>query len=462
MSGRTPKERSLTAALLATVPKLLVLWGIANVGYFSTLFSKYLKPILASSSCSSIQPDTTPILYSSLYAKALDWQANQAASQVRMVAIRQEQTDLQLNVCKGREYLAHLVRAVDAAGPSVIVLDKYFDANACLSSPASTDDLIKAVTSATARVVIGESVTTSEQDKQSDCLTLNNELPFEGAQVSHGLIALNVNKEQIPLEWPVLPSGKASFEGESSIQPTLALKAAELAAPELHGWFQTLRKDERSPFAQFSMHPKCALPSLDIVCRHTSADIQADLGLHCPAAIAGKSDMTDLRGKVVVIGSENVSDRQFVVGNHLWGFELQARYINALLTGSYLRNPPFVVIVLLLLTFFAGLNLPFLWNVGKTSRSLSDVSFNYQSIHAFCSATGRLGSPSRKRAWRLLYPPLFVVISTIGFLLAKQLPPFLILITILSCYVHIVLTELNRQLKKKAVPEHSKALTAKA
>ena len=50
-----------------------------------------------------------------------------------------------------------------------------------------------------------------------------------------------------------------------------------------------------------------------------------------------------LRGKVVLIGSENDLDRAAVLDESMYGYELQARYVAALLGHAYLREWPLLL-----------------------------------------------------------------------------------------------------------------------
>jgi hypothetical protein len=55
---------------------------------------------------------------------------------------------------------------------------------------------------------------------------------------------------------------------------------------------------------------------------------------------SGPAPHLKLLGKVVLIGAEDERDHWPVLDSRMWGFELQARYIQVMLSGSYLRGLP--------------------------------------------------------------------------------------------------------------------------
>lgn len=293
--------------------------------------------------CEPVSVDATPFQYERVYPWMMHWRlGTQASGRVAVVFIPEEMTEVQQNLCRGRAYMARLIDTLVAERPAALVLDKYFSDKSCLADETEKHEtalLQRAVQGAVAAgipVVVGEATGDLETKQDRTCLVKKTDsLPFAGTQ--SGLTKLNRNREQIPLRWRVFDTALS----KAGDPPSFAMRAATVAAGSALEQRVALHGD-RQPYARLDV-------SIDSV---SSGDL-----------LSGKVPSGTLRKKVVVIGSQSrVMDRWVVLGVARWGYELQADYIDALVSGQYLRAVPSLMVVALLVVFVGILEgVPFVW-----------------------------------------------------------------------------------------------------
>jgi hypothetical protein len=76
--------------------------------------------------------------------------------------------------------------------------------------------------------------------------------------------------------------------------------------------------------------------STQVLCRAGTQEMRSRWSLDC----SGTPSTAPLAGKIVLIGSEDLADQKIVLGSKVWGYDLQGRYMQALLSGAYLRELP--------------------------------------------------------------------------------------------------------------------------
>ncbi len=292
---------------------------------------KFLEP-----ACEMKDSPPKSLIYEGAYRFLLHAVSHDASYQVSVVDIPLDLEEVQTNLCVGRAFMADMLRAIATQHPAEIVIDKFYSPNGCSKEPASTDDLMHVMRTLGVPVVVGESTDIATQDANEDCLVRKPQLDFEAPNVHHGLTRMNIDLERIPLEWQVLREDGS--QAKPDVVDSLAWKAVRVYDPTYAAGarIQSLIDSGRHPYANLNMNlPQQTATSL--LCTAGTPEMQERWSLSCN----GTMQRENLLGKVVLIGSENARDQRSVQGSRIWGFELQARYIEALLSGRYLRAMPF-------------------------------------------------------------------------------------------------------------------------
>ena len=145
------------------------------------------------------------------------------------------------------------------------------------------------------------------------------ELPIP--ESNSGLLRLDADTRRIPLSWPVIQQ-----DGTVKDEDTLAwitAKAADASALET-AQLQRARRGAEQPFS--TMTKLNTFSALRIVCGEgakPTVDWQA-----CTSA----ERMNDINGAIVVIGDHNgETDQHSTIGGLIYGVDLQANYVAALL-----------------------------------------------------------------------------------------------------------------------------------
>ena len=257
------------------------------------------------------------------------------------------------NACDGRRLFSLLIPSIASYGPRVIAIDKFYSEDACADQ--SINDNFRQVINQVARtipVVVGlaaqEPEPSAEKNPNGDCLTLIQPLGFTGpfratrvstpGQVHLGLTRLNENTLQVPLAWAVRDAGDKKL----TLIPGFALTAAEQADQSLARNSYITRyaaepEQRHHPFASFAK----GMPSwsvMDILCSSPDDILSAH---HLGTCVGRRKQSVSLEDKVVVIGEHVPSDLQPFPGGSKYGMELQASYIDALVSRRFLRELPY-------------------------------------------------------------------------------------------------------------------------
>jgi hypothetical protein len=159
-------------------------------------------------------------------------------------------------------------------------------------------------------------------------------LDFGAANVRHGITRLNPQKEKVPLQWNVLsanPEGSNASAAKADSLPWAAVEAYDADYAHRRR-LQALLGTGRHPYANLNL-PLARTTSTELLCDAGTPAMRQRWALSC----TGPAQHLNLLGKVVVIGAEDDRDRWPVLDSMRWGFELQATYIQVMLSGSYLR-----------------------------------------------------------------------------------------------------------------------------
>jgi CHASE2 domain-containing sensor protein len=270
---------------------------------------------------------------------------------------QREPGELFANICRQRVFMARLIQKLQTAGPSLIVIDKYFSPDSC-PDPADPGNqmLGQAISTSNIPIVLGIHTLDSEQLKlrgplsQSDeaglktaGLVVSPSLQFTNPSglVSYGLVRLNHDNRKIPLEWLVYQSRSdlAALDHHTVVLPTLSLVAAEQVDPNLsgEGKIKHLLSRGEHPYTGFlSQNEIPTFSALDLVCGpqfSSSSDWQR-------CELSDYKNQT-IRNHIVIIGnSTDDHDIDPSVIGLVPGVVLQANYIESLLDDRFLKPVP--------------------------------------------------------------------------------------------------------------------------
>lgn len=334
--GLRRARRIFSRVAYAVVALLLIAWEVQE-GHLYQSNSCDLR-----TTASSESPLMTP-----LYRRVLAMANMKDSQQVSLVAIEAQLAEVQANVCLARGFTADLLQAVAAQGPAVIAIDKFYGKSSCAPGDPDTAKLLKTIASLKVPVVVGASTHNSEQNNLTSCLVLTDQLfvpvaggrgttaEAGGAVVHTGLTRLNEDPLKIPLVWPVFATDGDSKIANDDSGNSLPLVTTQLANPSLTSTknFQNLINSPQQPYANVN-DPLEEQTATNLLCAAGSSDAVKRWGLNC----TGHVKPVDLKGKVVVIGAQSSTDSYSVMDRDMYGFELQAHYIAALLGGAYLRD----------------------------------------------------------------------------------------------------------------------------
>jgi uncharacterized membrane protein YphA (DoxX/SURF4 family) len=397
-------------------PRALVLRLVLGVVYLVALSGlivwEYRDHLDLGSSCQSADTAAKPAFYTYPYRRFLDWAHADSASEVSVVAIPSNLEDIQNNVCLARSYLADMLRSIALQHPAEIVIDKFYGPTACVSSPQSTAELLSVVQSLSVPVIIGESTNKTDTQVDGSCLVRKPQLDFQASNVRHGLTRVNVDSEKVPLQWSVLPSEPATPAAAPAQPHPQDLDSLSWAAVKAYDpafaqrpRIQALIDTGRHPYAKLTVD----LPretSTDLLCDAGTPAMRQRWSIACP----GPGHRINLLGRVVVIGAEEESDRRTTLGMDLWGVDLQARYIQAMLSGSYLRSLPLWVSF----SLFAG----FIFIIEGLPTLMEAFRPHWRNHPLFSRAFQR-----RRYVWVLFWSVIVIVLSTVIALALGYLPP---------------------------------------
>ena len=409
------------------------------------------------SSCEAAHADETPWLYDYVYPHLTSLLLRKSSDEVAVVYVPEDLSEVQQNVCRGRAYLTALIDLVQAQRPAAIVLDKFFSNSTCMNDEKESNDtasLQTAVSQAVAAgvpVVAGEATDAANVEAGESCLVRKADFDFFHATPNfpYGLTKLNANREQIPLAWRVLagqpsPSTPRLDPQAVPLLESLALTTAKIVEkdPGASSRLQSLTGLPRQPYTRLLPLQHSVRSDQLLCCRvdHGGRDATPSSRVYTTYRAHGALPFP-VRGKVVLIGSQSVADQRLVLGKKRWGYELQAAYIEALLSGSYLKAVPG--------PWIFGLSVFFL-------LILEAVPASAEFLH--CERHVHVPSGVRKpELWLWIWSPLFIAVLFACCAVGGYLPP-------LSVIMGVVLTWLARALfngmeyfQKQSVPDRKES-----
>jgi CHASE2 domain-containing sensor protein len=411
------KKHKLLAKILVglaylAIGVLLVGWELQEQGY---LFS--------SDDCNlRSTPQVENPLMDPLYGAILSLTTSGTSDRVSVVAIDSSLQVIQQNVCPAREFTADLIAAIAAQGPAAIAIDKFYGESACPPGDKGTAALQEAVASLhtpTLNIPLVVGASTHEAPPASaaaSCIVLTPQLDL-GSGIHRGLTRLNWDVLKLPLRWPVLlhdNDTQASVGPESESFSLVAARQADPALLQSASFTRTLDSAQQ-PYANVS----------GVLQRQTATDllctVAPDKAKNWNMDCTGHNTRFDLHNKVVVIGAESDSDYPAVLGKGMYGFDLQAHYIAALLSNSYLRqvSPLFLLLPLALYYCLSELLIPYMHIHHHPRRPLFHINRPLTWTVAVFFATIVLGILLPLAFHR--FPPLGMLLGISGILIPRLL-----------------------------------------
>jgi hypothetical protein len=381
-----------------------VFYLIAVAGLMVWEFRDHLG--ILSTHCEAADSEPQSATFSEPYKHLLNWTRRPRSTEVSVIAIPADLADIQGNLCEARAYMADLLDSIAAQHPAEVVIDKFYGPTSCTSSPEATRAFVAAVQTFPAPVVLGESTAKAEKEVDGACLVRKPQLDFASPNVRHGLTRINFETEKVPLQWSVLPAGDPTPTTKSQAADGLAWTAVKTFAERPR--IQELIDSGRHPYANLDI----TLPrqtSTNLLCVAGSAEIQKRWAVTC----TGPIERLPLTGKIVLIGSEDEIDRREVLGSPMYGFDMQARYIQVLLSGSYLRALPFSAG---LLTFAL-----FIFIIEGVPTLLEAFRPGWRNIRFVSRAF-----PRRRYAWVVFWAIATVILTSLVCLALGYLPPLIV------------------------------------
>jgi len=405
--GRRLLARVLIGAAYLGIALLLVGWELQEQG---DLYSSDRCDLRSA-------PQVENPLMEPLYRTILSHTTSGTSDRVSVVAIDSNLQVVQQNVCLARAFTADLIRAIAAQGAGVIAIDKFYGPTACPAEDKATSEFQAAVASLKIPLVVGESTHAPTSASSGSCLVLNSQLDL-GSTIHRGLTRLNQDVLKLPLKWPILlhdsdvkPS--TGPEGES-----FSLVAATQIDPTLrqNRNFNRLLDSPRQPYANVTGELE-SQTATNLLCSTAMPEVTARWHLDC----TGHTAKINLHNKVVVVGAESESDYPSVLGEGMYGFNLQAHYIAAILSGSYLRqiSPLFLLLPLAFYYILSELLIPFMHIHHHPPRPLFHIKHPLLWTIGVFAVTITIGLLLPLAFHR--FPPLGILLGVCGILIPRLL-----------------------------------------
>jgi hypothetical protein len=238
------------------------------------------------------------------------------------------------NPCPQRQFLGDLLLKLATIGPAEIVIDKWFPATGCLEK-VPNKHLLDAISTVgkTIPIVVGFNEYTVEEAKtdfpaglalvkgiEQDPILIAPDVFGNAETPKRGLVRLNADQRKVPTHWTALrPSEKSSEIG------SISLVAASNYDPFLSATrrWATLEKGR---------HPYTGFIAEGAFLRFSAADLMnTKISSDERCSSATPASPSCLRHRIVVIGQELSRDHYSSPVGQIFGFALQANYIESLL-----------------------------------------------------------------------------------------------------------------------------------
>ncbi len=280
---------------------------------------------------------------------------------VSIVVISQDEPeDVRHDICKQREFLATLLRALKATHPKVVVIDKWYEPSGCAKSESTSklQEAMVEVSKENIPIVFGRGAYREEDLRAAwpnkffelkkrgfhdPQLILKDTVPFEDLNrvgIVAGLIQSNADNRKIPLSWPVFSTFEMVGKRQPEAMDTLSVAAVKKFNPDqtILDAIANLQKKGKHPYTSFLDQERIQTYSaMDVIC---SSSLREETLNYCHRTNSDIQQSFNLSGRAVVIGQvdpEHTTDLHESVIGKVPGFILQANYIESLIDGRILK-----------------------------------------------------------------------------------------------------------------------------
>ncbi|MGH9960556.1 MAG: CHASE2 domain-containing protein, partial [Pyrinomonadaceae bacterium] len=210
------------------------------------------------------------------------------------------------HICRQRQFLSELVKAIASANPAVIAIDGYFEKQQCPGN--GTSSLLETLEEVgkTTPVVIGRAIDekTRAIDGRTPVLLPTLPLPIDQEHMlEEGVINIGLDTRKLPLQWKVL-NGRFENNPEFIWRETLPLVAAKAYEPGLlnkHQRLQRFLNEKEHPFVSFLQESRFTVYQASQVI-NAPQHIAQKHGRQCFPDDNGPVPKRCLRGKIVIVG----------------------------------------------------------------------------------------------------------------------------------------------------------------
>ena len=348
------RRRLRAAGLLAVAVVGSLVWESRR-----DLFSRFFAEPQDRQSC--VRSDDTPSAierwFENRWLTKTDREHRTDQGQILLVLIGTDvRSDAHTSVCANRSIVADLLETLFARGAKEVIVDKHYAKGSCRELLPNRH-LVEVMSRFHDRIVVGQQ---TEIDEETRCPVIKDNFDFGASPPRFGLLELNQEHLKIPLSWTISDGRTDRTRGVHPLStrddlgtklpeaPALALVAAETIDGHVTDDVRAYLDGREHPVGRYRALP--TLRDAELLCSAGGMDKGEEP--HCP-------DLSQLQieGKSVVIGDAVAADKQDFMGRDLYGAELQARYIDALLRKDYLREWPWLPQAVIWFAILAGVAL---------------------------------------------------------------------------------------------------------
>ena len=231
--------------------------------------------------------------------------------------------------CTQRLFMARLISRLNQVNVAVIALDKFYGRSACDVRGDETKELVGAIANSRAPITRGLPTTlvpsrTTEERKV--CLRQVPTLQLPIPPSRDGVLRLDADTRRIPIAWPVLQEDQKTVKEVDTLAWVTAWTADRSALETFR--LSHARAKAEPPYSAMIQIP--SFSAIELLCgKAANKDVDWQ---KCNLV----DKVEELNGAVAVVG-EHYGDRDIhpTIGGFLYGVDLQANYIAALLDDRY-------------------------------------------------------------------------------------------------------------------------------
>lgn len=260
------------------------------------------------------------------------------AQKVRIVTLGASEP-VESDSCQQRLFMARLIRRLKQLNVAVIALDRFYEPIPCPQK--DTDELLTAVSGSSAVVTLASRTDLIPKKHRKDAHVCLNDAPGFNLQLPQsnlGIARLDADTRRIPLVWPVVSGGEVQARETFAFVTARAFNKAAINTPLLT---KAIAKNQQ-PFSTMvkiqhdsALEILCGKGALPQTWRDCSTD-EAVEGMNGAVVVIGDHyGDHDLHPAVMEVDAEEDTEQEAAPEGLVYGVDLQANYIAALLDKRY-------------------------------------------------------------------------------------------------------------------------------